>query len=314
MSSLVPVNTGTTIAADTNAQVNDASAGSAPPPASPLADDTFLGPKAHAEATAAKLHTVAPKSLKDLAAGNGEASASNSANAEATALTVQGSTGKKNVGTIAGVNLGTVTASGQVQVGHVQASESASFKASAAEMSIDGSVKLHVDASLIKAGGTIEGDIPVKVGKEQMQLHYNLNAQGAVGVTGDVNLSLHLSPTGVRVSALASGNLANVSASLRVELDDDQKRELAGGQISLGVAAGVGFGAQAGGGVTRTTGTLTDQQKAVKAQNSTGLGIGTKSWGLDFNGSFALGPASGSYSMEVNPITIARDIPKMISP
>jgi hypothetical protein len=306
MSSLVPVNTGTTIPADTNAQVNDASSGSAPPPASPLADDGFQGPNAHAEAKAEKLPTVAPKSLKDLVSGHGQIGASNSANAEATAVTVKGSTGPKDLG-----SLGTVTASGQVQLLHAQASESASFKASAADMSIDGSVKLHVDASLIKAGGSIEGDIPVKVGQEQMHVHYNLSAQGAVGLTGDVNLSLHLSPTGVRVAAQASGNIANASASLRVEVDDDQKRELAGGQVSLGVAAGVGIGAQAGGGVTRTTGNMTADQKAVKNQWSGG---GTKSWGLDFNGSFALGPASGSYSMEVNPITIARDIPKMISP
>jgi hypothetical protein len=305
MPNVGPVNTGTTTGPDTNAQVNETAAGQAPATQGtnpPFLESGFHGPRAQATAENKGL-TVTP---------DGEISASSQANAEAHLASAAATTGRRKLGKVAGVDLGTAQASGSVEVGHVQASESASFSAHAksiTDFAVDGSVKVHVDASLIKAGGTIEGDVPVPVGKETLQVHYMLNVQGGVGLSGDLNLGVHVGTDGLRVTGQLSGNVANLSATVRLEVDDDQKRELVGGQISLGVAAGVGVGASGGLSVQRTTGDKADSATAQKWK----AGFGTKSWGLDFNGKFALGPASGSWSAEVNPVTIGRDIPKMIS-
>jgi hypothetical protein len=276
--------------ADANAQVNE-TAGHNPPAGAEVApfNDGFhvTHPTGAHEATAkGQAH-----------AGDGEVSASNDFNREASVAS----------GQVKG-KLGNADLSAHAELGHVQFSESASFKASAKDMSIDGNLKVHVDASLIKAGATISGDIPVKVNNETLHVKYLLNLQGAVGINGDLNLGIHVGADGARVTAQASGNVANASVTGRVEIDDDEKRELAGGQLSLGVAAGVQFAAGGGGGLTRLTGKDADPNAGNWKKG------GIWSWGLNFNGKLALGPASGSWSMEVNAFNIGRDIPKMISP
>ncbi|HEX4621126.1 MAG TPA: hypothetical protein VH208_06100, partial [Myxococcaceae bacterium] len=233
-----------------------------------------------------------------LKAQNGEATASSDLNAEAS---LASGTATRKLGDHANL-------SAHAELGHVQAQEQASFKASLKDMSIDGSVKIHVDASLVKAGATLSGDIPVQVNGEKLDVHYAVNLSGAVGLTGDINLSVHVGGDGARVTAQASGSVANASISARLEVDDDQHRELVGGQVSLGVAAGVGFAAGGGGGrITRLTGKDADPTAGLWKKGS------TSSWGTSFNGKFALGPASGAWSAEVNPLTILRDIPKMVS-
>jgi hypothetical protein len=288
----VPGITPSVTPADANAQVNDTAAHVpvAPANADPFADNAF-------HTTGQTLSHEATAKGKPLKVADGEASASNDLNAEASLAS----------GQVKG-RIGNATVSAHAELGHVQASESASFRASAKDMSIDGSVKIHVDASLIKAGATISGDIPVQVNGEKLSVHYAVNLQGAVGITGDLQLGVHVGADGARLTAQASGNVANASVTGRVEVDDDQNRELVGGQVTLGVAAGVGFGAGGGGGkITRLSGKDADPTAGLWKKGS------TSSWGMDFNGKFALGPASGSWSMEANPLTIMRDIPKMVS-
>jgi hypothetical protein len=289
----VPGITPSVTPADANAQVNDTAAHV---PLENAQSNPFQDNEFHT--TGGTLTHEAHAKNQGLKLKGGEATASSDANAEAS---LASGTATRRLGDHANL-------SAHAELGHVQAQETASFKASLKDMSIDGSVKIHVDASLVKAGATISGDIPVQVNGEKLDVHYAVNLSGAVGLTGDINLAVHVGGDGGRVTAQASGSVANASISARVEVDDDQQRELVGGQVSLGVAAGVGFAAGGGGGrITNLGGKNADPTAGLWKKGS------TSSWGTSFNGKFALGPASGSWSAEVNPITILRDIPKMVS-
>jgi len=290
------------IPASPNAEVNNTAAGSTDTsPVSEEIPDGFSGATADAKSKAS--NTLAQ---------DGKASVSGIAYARL------GAAKTSTHGTNA---LGDYKASADVEVGHVSVAGSASFEASAKNMSIDGQIKVHVDANLIQANGMIHQEIPFTLNGEPMRAKVDISAKGAVGLNGDLSLTVHVGQDGVRVAPLASGNLANASVTVKAELDDDKTGgELAEASGTIGVAYGVKVGNDGSLGLTKgasagstkvagwdqaaqgkyadtvtTTRNIAGRDVDVKSKSGTTFGVPT-----NYVASASLGPVSGAFSAKVN--------------
>jgi hypothetical protein len=276
----------TTADATGNAQVDSTAAGQ--PNKQVFNDSGFHGPSSTPAGATADAH-----------AGGGEVHAAASAQTKSgQAASLKGGTSWKGG-----------SAEGEVDLLKYGASASASFDASAKNLSIDGSVKVHVEANLISAHGAIHQDIPVTIEGQKMHVKVDLTAQGALGLNGDLVLAVHMGQDGARVTASMAGNLANASVGIKVEVDDDKRGEL--GEVA--VTAGVAYGLPGvNGGSPLAKGFIKDGQNA----DGTPKTVGTKAFGANvvgtkkdqlsgFGMTVPLGPVKIGYSAKINTVNVA---------